>query len=192
MYLVGVDVGYTNLGLVSLTVDDEYKVTQVDVIKKVNIARMTHDHVPYEECKLPHTFNTCDLVMHFIQEHKHIFDRADTVFIERQPPGGLKDVEACIAVAYRPKMEFVSPNTMHKHFNIGHMDYEQRKVETTKIAEVYLDVDIPYARKHDVADAVCMIKMFCDKMIKQRRVEKIRGTPFEAFRYVPQGIFRRS
>jgi hypothetical protein len=63
---------------------------------------------------------------------------------------------------FRDKVTLVNPVSMHSHFGIGHLNYEQRKERTTSIAEKYLPEGevIPYERKHDIGDAVCMIVYF--------------------------------
>ena len=49
---------------------------------------------------------------------------------------------------------------MHCYFGIQDYDYEGRKIKTTKIAEK--QIDIPYARKHDVADAYCFFLYYIE------------------------------
>jgi hypothetical protein len=58
---------------------------------------------------------------------------------------------------FKDKVVLVSPVSMHTHFGMRHLNYEQRKERTVEIATKYLKEDIPYDRKHDIADALCMI-----------------------------------
>jgi len=51
----------------------------------------------------------------------------------------------------------VSPVSMHTHFGMRHLSYEERKERTVSIASKYIHEEIPYERKHDIADALCMI-----------------------------------
>jgi len=53
------------------------------------------------------------------------------------------------------KVILVSPVSMHTHFGMGHLNYEQRKERVESIASRY--VTIEEERKHDIADALCMI-----------------------------------
>jgi hypothetical protein len=46
--------------------------------------------------------------------------------------------------------------SMHVHFGMRHLNYEERKERTVVISEKYMG-EIPYERKHDIADALCMI-----------------------------------
>ena len=49
-------------------------------------------------------------------------------------------------------MVLVSPVSMHTHFGMRHLNYDERKERTVSI-----EGEIPYERKHDIADALCMI-----------------------------------
>jgi hypothetical protein len=92
-----------------------------------------------------------------VEDHQSIFDSADKILIERQPPGGFQNIEILLHYMFRDKVILVSPVSMHVHFGMRHLDYDQRKERTVSIAEKYIDGDIPYERKHDIADALCMI-----------------------------------
>jgi len=48
----------------------------------------------------------------------------------------------------------VSPVSMHTHFGMRHLNYEERKERTVSIADKYIEGEIPYERKHDIADAL--------------------------------------
>ena len=58
---------------------------------------------------------------------------------------------------FKDKVILVSPVSMHTHFGMRHLNYEARKERTVEIANKYLNEEIPYERKHDIADALCMI-----------------------------------
>jgi hypothetical protein len=58
---------------------------------------------------------------------------------------------------FKEKVLLVSPVSMHVRFGMRHLDYEERKERTVAIAEKYIEGEIPYERKHDIADALCMI-----------------------------------
>ena len=182
MIITSIDIGHSNLGLVQAFIDDEWSVT-IRYAKKINLKHISHVKVGARECCIPHTFETVDLVAHFIQEYGSFMDEADAVIIERQPPTGLTAIEALLFSEYRKKATLISPNSLHKHFCIGSLDYEQRKVQTERIAEDYLrDFNLPL-RKHDIADAVCMILFYVHKPKEKQRWDQIdRTLPFENFR----------
>ena len=161
--------------------DEEYN-TKFTHAFKVDIRHILHKRVPAHECKIPHTCETCDRVAHFIQEYEPFFDEADKILIERQPPTGLKDIEALIMSRYRSKTLLISPNKMHKHYGIARFDYERRKVKTEELAEEHvshLDTYQCQERKHDMADSVCICNFYVDGL----RRKNPKRLPFEEFRF---------
>lgn len=188
MRLLAIDIGYINMGVASAVVDDSCDIHFHDVFR-YNIVFMRHTIIPSCECTIPHTCETCDRVEHFIQENRDLFEDADCILIERQPPMGFKDIEALIMSKFRSKVKLVSPNKMHKHFHMNTMDYEERKVKVVEIATpmvAHIPTWISEVRKHDMADAVCMCIMYTDKLkeeqIKKEKLENMKRLPFEEFR----------
>ncbi len=180
--IISIDIGYNNLGLVKSTITDSYKV-EVNHVELIDLKAIPHRKVPRHMCCLYHTNETADLVAHFIQEYRDILEEADTILIERQPPGGLTNIEALLFYAFRDRCVLVSPNAMHAHFSIGSLDYEHRKVETTRIAEEYHDLS-QYTRKHDIADAICMTLFHTHKdRERHRRLMANKYLPFDEYRY---------
>ncbi len=180
MIWLGIDIGYHNLALVLF--DTEHR--EVLNIKKIDITRYTHNRICECDCKLNHTNHVSDMFMHMLQEYWDIFERAERVFIERQPPTGLTSIESLFFYTFREKCVIVSPNSMHKHFNIGHFDYEMRKQKTEEIAFKYLKNNNYYlslTRKHDIADAVCILLYEMSKIKKVPNERKF--LPFETYRF---------
>ena len=192
MKLVGIDIGYINMGVVRADLDDNCDLTFYDAFR-YNISLIKHNVVSAHECTIPHTCETCDRVAHFIQENEDLLEDADCILIERQPPMGFKDIEALLMTKYRSKVKLISPNKLHKFFKIGHLDYEERKVETVKIATPWVEHIYTYEseeRQHDMADAVCMCIMHMHKLKeeqrKKERLERIKRLPFDEFRFIPK------
>lgn len=182
MIIIGIDIGYYNLGIVKVRVEEG--VPTVLMARKVDMTQYTHTRVPQCECRLHHSREMADYVLHFIQEYSDHLDDADRILVERQPPGGFGAIETLIVATFREKVDVISPNSMHKHFGIGHLDYEHRKQKTEKIAGEYLEHLDSYnrlIRKHDVADAMCMVLY---RMPRAPRVKNIVPS-FDIFRYVP-------
>ena len=173
MKLVGIDIGYYNIGLVLAECNEE----------KVNVLYV--QKVDLTEYKTREGPELSDMIHGFVTEYSDIFCQADQVLIERQPPGGITSVEVLLHYIFRHKAVLISPVSMHKHFGIGHLDYEERKERTEVIAGKYLK-DFTYydrlQRKHDVADALCMILY---QNFKNAMSFKKRGTLrlFEEFAY---------
>jgi len=145
MLILGIDIGYHNMGLVLAEVDNGTDI-KVEYMKKVSLG----------DYKYVHSNDFVDLIPLFVEDHRHIFDSADKILIERQPPMGFTNIEILLHYMFKDKVSLISPVSMHTHFGMRHLDYEQRKERTVSIAEKYINV-IPYERKHDIADALCMI-----------------------------------
>ena len=64
-------------------------------------------------------------------------------------------------------------------FNFAQSDvnYDESKESTVSLAEKFTDIDIPYERKHDIADAVCMLLYYNFK---------ISVHFFDQFKYSPK------
>ena len=190
---VGIDVGYINMGVVRMVIDDSFNFV-FDEAFRYNISIPKHTKVHVCECTIPHTTETVDRVAHFIQENREMFDEADCILIERQPPMGLKDIEALLMSAYRHKVKLLSPNRLHKHFGISHKDYEERKEAVVEIAGQHLSHLYGFlnqVRQHDMADAACMCIYHLTKIKEERRrkerLENIKRLPFDEYAFIPQG-----
>ena len=146
MKVLAIDIGYHNMGLVLAECIKGTKL-KVDFIKKVSL----------EDYKYIYTNDFVDLIPLFVDDHKQIFEEANTILIERQPPGGFTNIEILLHYMFKDKVILVSPVSMHTHFGMRHLNYEERKERTISIASKYIVGDIPYERKHDIADALCMI-----------------------------------
>jgi hypothetical protein len=146
MKVLAIDIGYHNMGLVLAECGKGPKV-DVEFMKKVSL----------EDYKYIHSNDIVDLVPLFVDAHEHIFESADKILIERQPPGGFTNIEVLLNYMFKDKVILVSPVSMHTHFGMRHLNYEERKERTVSIADKYIEGEIPYERKHDIADALCMI-----------------------------------
>ena len=145
MRILAIDIGYHNMGLVLAESGDGPKI-EVEYIKKVNLS----------DYKYIQSNNFVDLIPLFVEDHQSIFDSADKILIESQPPGGFTNIEILLHYMFKDKVSLISPVSMHVHFGMRHLDYDQRKERTISISEKYIH-NIPYERKHDIADALCMI-----------------------------------
>jgi hypothetical protein len=146
MKVLAIDIGYHNMGLVLAESAAGPKI-EVEYVKKVSL----------EDYKYLKSNDFVDLVPLFVEDHQDIFDAAEKILIERQPPGGFTNIEILLHYMFKDKVSLISPVSMHTHFGMRHLDYDQRKERTVSIAEKYIENDIPYERKHDIADALCMI-----------------------------------
>lgn len=157
--LLGVDVGYTHLALALVTVAADYTQPHVSGFALINLAAHVHRRVPASACRLHHSAMTADKVAHVVQEFAEWIAEAEEVVIERQPPGGMTDVEQLLVAATRDKARLLAPRTMHAHLGLSRLDYEQRKHATEAFACALcpaLAAHTGLRRKHDIADAVCL------------------------------------
>lgn len=172
MIVVSIDVGIINMGLVEVEVNSQFRIIAMRRAEKIDITQLRHTVVSKEECALEHTRFMADRVAHFLQEYGEMFDGCDAVLIEKQPLGGIESVECLIFTRYRKKATLVQPRSMHKFFGIGHLDYEGRKEQTVKIAEKYVGAEPQWernGRKHDIADAMCLLLFWCHRQAEQKR-----------------------
>ena len=146
MKVLAIDIGYHNMGLVLAESSDKGPKVEVEYIKKVSLA----------DYKYIRSNDFVDIIPLFVEDHQSIFDGADRILIERQPPGGFQNIEILLHYMFKDKVTLISPVSMHVHFGMRHLNYEERKERTVIISEKYMG-EIPYERKHDIADALCMI-----------------------------------
>ncbi len=173
-YVISIDIGIRNLAIVFCAVHKDYTFREIVWFDLIDITTFQHRGQP-EECKLFHAKTMCDYLEHVFQMHQAIFDAADHLLIERQPPQGLVAVEQLIFSKYRHKAELISPNAMHSWMGWRKMnyDYEQRKIKSVEYAAPYLRKDRDYlagyfeacSRQHDIADAICLFFFW----LEQRR-----------------------
>lgn len=158
-----IDIGVINLGIAALTYDCNFKFKNVVGVGLLDITDFHHpERVCSENCGLQHTKTFTDWMEHIFLTYKDAFEKSDKIIVERQPPGGFNAIEQLIFFKYREKTELVSPNSMHKFFDIGRFNYDRRKECVTKFAKtllknqkVFEDFQMP-ERKHDMADAICL------------------------------------
>lgn len=215
MLVVSFDVGIVNLAVVLIKVyPKDWIKTDKPRIKvleawHIDITQVTHDSVPEHECKLYHTKELSDRVLHVIQEYEPKWSQygpIDRYLTERQPPQGLTGIEETLFQKFRDKIVKVSPNAMHTFFKLS-ADYETRKLEVVNLARPFLQGQTHFdthERVHDMADAMCLAafqiltwidvaKQEHDYQMRTKRMEeniRLRHNMssdewFDTFRYTP-------
>jgi hypothetical protein len=93
----------------------------------------------------------------------------------------MKDVEQLLFKEFRNKAILVSPNSMHKHFEIQGLDYDDRKIRVTEIVDEMLKTNPllhekfqSLVRQHDIGDAGAHLKKFLAEKHKEHQEEIIR------------------
>lgn len=178
MIILGIDIGVKNLGLVKVEYDG------VDIrVHSVSRSDITHFHCN-ARCTIPHTNETADRIAHFVDIYENEYNEADIILLERQPLWGMKDVESLLLYMFRDKTKLISPVSMHKHFGISAYEYDERKVKTEEIAAPYMVLHDAYwveDRKHDMADAFCLVLFYIQTQLKSMKPKVLKAS-LDSFR----------
>lgn len=165
-FVISIDVGFYHLGIIGANIHDIHNNNiTIKFIGLINIQELCHECLLNEEyeCGLCHDNCIADYMSHFFLKFDHELSKANFILIEQQPPSGLIAVQELLRFKYRNKVKMISPVKMHSFFNISKLDYEERKQFTIKKASPFLRQSKMYRdclRKHDIADAFCMILFF--------------------------------
>ena len=201
-----IDVGILNLGISVGLIDKEFNLKEIAYVDLIDITKYTHEReLDGIKCKLRHTKSIADWMEHIFHEHLPLFQEADYILVERQPPSGLVAIEQLIYYRWRDKCHIISPRSMHKYYNIGNFDYEQRKQKTIYIAtNLYkwhqraVDRYEKFERKHDITDSICLMGFWLNKnkvnYLEKKRKVRLKNIQldttgmtidewFEQFRY---------
>jgi hypothetical protein len=155
---------------------------------RVDITKMKHTFVKRCDCQLLHERCIPDYLDHFIQEYQNYFNNCDILLLERQPPIGITNVQDLLFTKFRNKVLLISPNSVHKYFQLSE-NYSERKIVSERIAKEYLHAFDNFnlnTRKHDISDAMLMIiyylKTQIDHLISITKFES-EYLDFERFRF---------
>jgi hypothetical protein len=180
--VMSIDIGILHLGISVATLDEEYNMIEIIWIDLIDITEFIHKWgVSPKECLLYHTKTLCDWLNHTYQENIDFFEKADYILIERQPiPEGFTAVEQLIFSRWRDKAFLVHPRSVHKYFNMGYYEYDQRKVISEKIARAEItNPDLQkqlgyYNRAHDITDSILIILYWINIKQQEYQGEKRR------------------
>lgn len=156
---------------------------------RVDITNVKHSFVPRHICKLHHDFCIPDYLDHFVQEKRSMFESAEIILLERQPPTGITNVQDLLFSRFRDKVFLVSPNTIHRYFGLP-KDYSFRKMESEKLSIDFLKHFVKFndnIRKHDISDSLLMLLHYHHQKIIDYTNSIVtneikRVTDFEKFR----------
>lgn len=169
--VASIDVGLKNLGLVVAEINIEsWTVVKILCAQRIDLTQLAHVRVHRTHCKLHHTNDACDRVMHFCQEYNEWLENASVILIERQPITGLVHVEQLLYNQFRNKAILQSPRSMHVWLGISHVDYDGRKEYTTAYTKDLLSsASVEKDRLHDIADAACFLLFWLDGKQRERQ-----------------------
>ena len=129
--VLSIDIGIINLGYVYAEFGETINVLECN---RVDITYMKHCKVSRTNCKLCHEYCIPDFIDHFVQEEHSLFEEADIILVERQPPQGLLNVQDLLFIKYRHKIKLINPNSIHKFFKMTKGDYDLRKIESVNLS----------------------------------------------------------
>lgn len=196
--ILSIDIGIVNLGYVFVETDGVLNI--VKACNRVDITHVQHARVSRCNCTLYHDNCIPDYLDHFIQEHQNLFDDADEILLERQPPVGITNVQDLLFTRFRNKVKLISPNSVHKHFKMTRNDYELRKQQSVTITNEYLKDFFNFesnTRQHDISDAMLMILYYTQKCDLIETLKETLKKPeksimdFEIFRFHAQPFFEQ-
>jgi hypothetical protein len=196
----GVDPGFRHLAVASIDVD-------VRTMRIVSDRCVLVDAVKaQEQCtdtKCVHTKTTSSRLRHVYAKLDNIVNKAEAIYIERQPLTGMTDIEQLLFDRWRGNSVLINSRRMRKSLDCWTDDYDDRKVLALQRAEqlrrVYMDSEPPWVlgdRNHDAAEAWLYAYMAFDawrarethaRHAKQLRVKTKRVvTDWECFRFTPK------
>ena len=181
--LVGVDIGVTNFAFVCAKVTVNLKEIQITKVARVDLAK--YDQCTESGCSIKrHGKDASCRIQHLVREYTDIL-AADILVVEQQPPGGIKDVEHSLVTLAETSgidVKLVSPRSMHSHYGIQHKSYQNRKQWTQQHFERTVGLITGFSeehRKHDIADAWCLLTYTLYKMRRARLQELTAQYRFE-------------
>src|SRR3990167_920619 len=138
--ILSVDIGIKHLCLSLSYVDKNYNFIKVKKIKLIDIQNFVCDR----DCQFFHTKTPADWLSHVFYNHYKLFDCADHVLIEKQPPDGLVMIEQLMFLILREKAELIYPRSVHAYFGMTNIssdrdtNYEKRKENSILISQKFL------------------------------------------------------
>jgi hypothetical protein len=192
MNIVCIDPGIVSVGIFAAIVCAATgQVSSIIMCANVNV--MTLDEAHYSD-------GVYGYVSGFIQKYKLMFDRADKIVIERQP---LQSAGTTLEVIFRERYPdvcaFISPNSIHKRFDIRGYTYDGRKMMSVHIVKQALtqwsNANVPNAadaltsisgigRHHDCCDACLIFILYVERFVLP--VPTTISNPFHEFMYIPK------
>ena len=171
MFIISIDVGIENFALIEAICDSEFNIQHIYEPLHIDLRMLLSGC----DCEY-HSREVPDYMYHLFKKYKTQFTRASYILVERQPLTGITSVEDIIYWNYRNKTIKSSPNELHAYFNINEYDYDTRKKFVEKYSYSVLSKYESYVkdeRKHDMADAYCILVYFLVKQKEKLRKERI-------------------
>lgn len=159
--IVSLDIGLFHMGYV-LGECQNFKLKNVLKCELVNIKKLVYGC----DCSLDHRLCISNYMEHFFKLYGKDLAEARYIVVEQQPPTGFISIQEIIRYQYGHKVVVISPRSMHKHYNMGELSYDDRKKFTVDYSKKYLSQFPQFhrlLRKHDMADSFMLLMYFLVK-----------------------------
>ena len=187
-YLLCIDPGVRNMGLALVAVSAGEFLLQAASCTDITIFPCTGT-----KCSLRHEAMMTDWVLHFIQANQKLFDAADVILLERQPPCGFRCCEQLLFSQFRDKVQLIHPRSLHCFFSMSKLSYDGRKLHSVRLGERYyrrndiLATALQKTRAHDICDAMLMAvyytKTRAQKAVRDVTLDVETANFFDQFYY---------
>jgi hypothetical protein len=158
-----IDIGINNMGIVWGKCDIKYKKIKFYKLQHLDLKKIIIKHKSGKQ-----GYN------HIVDKLKHVwgtnikespFNMCDHIFVEYQPPTGLRIIQEYLVLFFNEKIIFIHPKSMHKYYNINKFTYEKRKEFTEYKSIRYMTFNFYnewklLSRKHDCSDAIILAVYF--------------------------------
>ena len=159
--IVSLDIGLFHMGYTQSECLN-FSLRRILKCELINIKKLVYGC----NCGLDHSLCISNYMEHFFKSYGSDLDEARYILVEQQPPMGFISIQELIRYKYGRKVVVISPRSMHKHYNIGDLNYEDRKKFTTEYSKNYLQAFPNFKtliRKHDMADSFMLLMYFLVK-----------------------------
>ena len=190
IFILSIDIGIQHLAMVLSSTTTDYHFQEIIWMELTDITIFTCD----KNCKLHHDKTFADWMLHILEKYYNIFKQATHILIERQPPQGLVVVEQILFGSWRDKSILISPNSVHKYFSIGDLDYENRKIASVNISKKYITSDslktqlLNCDRIHDISDCILFTIFWLSKKKEENEIQTLIHKREQAFKKVNQKL----
>lgn len=187
LYILSIDIGIINLGLILLECNKDYTLHDIIWFDLINITSFNHlDRQSEKECRLSHTKTFTDWLSHIFYLHHELFTLCSHILIERQPPSGHVAVEQLLFFNFREKSVLIHPRSVHSFMGWKQEDnYEIRKKKSVEVLQYrllrserkYLQQEFDkFNRQHDISDAYIQSLYFLSKKYIENKMNKSHST----------------
>jgi len=164
-YVVAIDVGIKNLGLCIFDFATAQFVFWDNVTLVPNGRYQPAQNVQY--------------VLDFVAKHKHYFDNACSVLVERQMRCNMRIIEAVVQTLFFDRCTIINARSVKAHYKLGTKNYRLNKQRAVQWAEHFL-LNNSHAfapmvtssfstqrKKDDLADSLLLVTYYLDTYSNQ-------------------------